>query len=141
LQDKLICAIDKYTVESNAPGSSLNGEDLIFRNVGVGAKTLDLQELTKEYPEEVIQQNLNTICVKAPALMVRNIKGFGYGRPIVVVKQEVLVAWSRPGEAFPEEGPVLAEEDRGLMWLLFRKYHPARQQIMVQDGRSEEMKP
>lgn len=134
LQEKFICSIDKYTVESDVANSSLQWDASIYNNVGVGGKRLDLPKLRQEYSEEVIEQNLKVICIQAPALKVCKIRNFGLGRPRIVSRQEVLVAWSTPGEASPEEGPVLAEEDRGLMWLLFRKYHPALPQTRVEDG-------
>lgn len=136
LHDRFMCAIDKFTVEtysSEDPNFMLNWDDVRCKNVGEGSTRLDLEKLRLDDSDDVIQQNLKFICAKFPALMVRKTQGSTFGRPGIVVKQELLVASRKPGQLSLEEGgSVLAEEDRGLMWLLFRKYisrRHARQQM------------
>lgn len=145
LQTKFMCAINKFTVEVNAhppisnsserSDSTLNWDDLNCKNVGEGPKRVKLDDMRHLFTDDVIQQNLKVICVRAPALTVRKAEDSHFGPPVILVKQELLVAWRVPPlGSSPNEEPMLAEEDRGLMWLLFRKYFPTPRDETEEDS-------
>lgn len=136
LQDKIMCAIDMFTIErydyrpSSQASSSFFDDlhSLNCKNLGKGPPRFRLDKMKEKPSHSDIQKRLRKICATTPALVLRETGDTELGPPITLVKQEMLVAWDQPDD------PIPAREEEGVFWMVYRKWFPGTAP-KVQDSR------
>ncbi|KAI3391283.1 hypothetical protein diail_7642 [Diaporthe ilicicola] len=126
LGDKMICAIDKFSLDVQSYWSQPCAfRARFFRDL----EKLDCKNLAREPPrfklnkiqklkklsEDAIKSRLRIICPAVPALILKETHDKDYGPPTTLVKQEVWVAWNE------EEAPKLSSEQLGYFWFLYNE--------------------
>lgn len=132
LQDKFMCSIDKYALEinhyrhfpwGNTPDFTRDLQILNCKNFGQGLKRFRPDKMQEKPTEEEIRKRLRMLCATTPALVLRETQDRQFGPPITLVKQEILVVWTKPGATVVADPVVVPDELRGLFWMLFRSFH------------------
>lgn len=137
MQDRILCAIDRFTIErhdyrpSPRPTSPSFFDDLPSlncKNLGNGPRRFRPDKIKEKLSTADIQRRLRKICATTPALVLRETGDREFGPPITLVRQEMLVAWDQP------ENPAPMREEEGVFSMLYRKWIPADTASEVQSS-------
>ncbi|KAG6354697.1 hypothetical protein INS49_004715 [Diaporthe citri] len=124
LGDKMLCAIDKYSLDVSSYWSVpcafqtqffRDLENLDCKNLSGDPPRFKLEKMQKRLSDDEIKDQLKAICPAIPALLLTEVDDRTWGPPTILVKEQVWVAWHS------RRNLTLRPEERGFFWFLYNR--------------------